>query len=197
MPMDAKASEVLDFWFGETDSAVYGTERKEWFIKSDEFDETIRSRFGADVRGAIDGEFDHWAQASIPNRQTLALIVLLDQFPRNIYRNTGDMYAGDAKALAIAQAMVAAGRDVSLQPIERVFCYLPYEHSEELTVQEESLRLFGQLVGQPAGGGFIEYAKAHHVIVERFGRFPHRNELLGRESTEQEIAFLKEPGSSF
>ena len=195
--MDTKASAVLDFWFGDVGSDDYGAERKEWFTKSDDFDETIRSRFGADVRRAIDGEFDHWAHDSAPNRQTLALIVLLDQFPRNIYRNSGDMYAGDAKALAAAQAMVAAGRDVSLQPIERVFCYLPYEHSEDLGVQEESLRLFAQLVGQSAGGNFLQYAKAHHVIVERFGRFPHRNELLGRESTEQEITFLKEPGSSF
>jgi uncharacterized protein (DUF924 family) len=195
--MDAKASEVLDFWFGEVGSDVYGAERKEWFIKSDAFDEDIRSRFGEDVRRAIDGEYDHWAQASAPNRQTLSFIVLLDQFPRNIYRNTGDMYAGDEKSLAAAQAMVAAKRDLSLLPIERVFCYLPYEHSESLAVQEESLRLFGQLVGQPAGGDFIKYAKAHHVIVERFGRFPHRNELLGRSSTEEEIAFLKEPGSSF
>lgn len=197
MALDPKAAEILDFWFGELDSDVYGSERKEWFVKSDEFDETIRSRFGSDVRRAIDGEYDQWTQASVPARQTLAFIVLLDQFPRNIYRNTGDMYAGDPQALATAQAMVAAGRDVSLQPVERVFCYLPYEHSESLAVQNESLRLFAQLVGQPAGGGFIEYAKAHHVIVERFGRFPHRNELLGRESTEEELAFLKEPGSSF
>ena len=195
--MDAKATQILDFWFGAPGSAEYATERKAWFVKSDAFDQTILSRFGDDVRRAIDGEYDDWAQESAPNRQTLAYIVMLDQFPRNIYRHTGDMYAGDDKALAAAQAMVADGRDTSLEPIERVFCYLPYEHSESLAIQEESLRLFAQLVGQPAGGDFINYAKAHHVIVERFGRFPHRNALLGRESTPEEIAFLKEPGSSF
>lgn len=195
--MDIKAQEILDFWFGETGSDEYGTERKEWFVKSDDFDQTIRGRFGADVTAALRGQYDSWTESSVPARQTLAYIVLLDQFTRNIFRDTGDMYAGDEGALGAAQQMVAQGRDTELIPVERVFCYLPYEHSEDIAVQNESLRLFGSLVGQSAGGGFIEYAKAHHVIVERFGRFPHRNALLGRESTEAEIAFLKEPGSSF
>ncbi len=195
--MDSRAQEILDFWFGEPGSDEYGSERKLWFTKSDDFDESIRSQFGADITAALSGDYDAWTQASAPARETLAYIVLLDQFTRNVYRNTGDMYIGDDRALSAAQQLVAQEKDITLEPVERVFCYLPYEHSEDLAVQNESLRLFGLLAGQAAGGGFIQYAKAHHVIIERFGRFPHRSALLGRESTEAEIAFLKEPGSSF
>ncbi len=195
--MDSRAQEILDFWFGEPGSDEYGSERKLWFTKSDDFDDSIRSQFGADITAAHSGDYDVWTHASAPARETLAYIVLLDQFTRNVYRDTGDMYIGDDRALSAAQQLVAQEKDITLEPVERVFCYLPYEHSEDLAVQNESLRLFGLLAGQSAGGGFIQYAKAHHVIIERFGRFPHRNALLGRESTEAEIAFLKEPGSSF
>jgi len=192
--MDATPAEVLDYWFGAPGSPEHGQKRALWFSKSEATDETIRSRFGSMVGAALRGELDSWAGGDA--RQALALIVLLDQFTRNIFRDTSRAFAGDAPALAVAKAMVGDGRDRRLLPVERCFAYLPFEHSESLADQQESLRLFGELAeeGHP---DLLEWAVKHHEIIVRFGRYPHRNALLGRASTAEEIEFLKQPGSRF
>lgn len=195
--MTAQPAEILDFWFGTSDSTEYGKLRTEWFQKSDEFDETIRGRFEATVQAALGGDLDDWQSRSAPAEHALAYIVLLDQFTRNIYRGSVQMVSGDERALAAAQQLVADGRDRALLPVQRVFVYLPYEHSESLAVQEQSLVLFASLKDDEQAGGFVEYAQRHYDIVARFGRFPHRNEWLGRVSTPEEIEFLKQPGSGF
>ncbi len=192
MPMTP--DEVLDFWFGAPGSAERGRPRSLWFTKSEATDETIRNRFGDSVEAALRGELDAWAAGDAST--ALALVILLDQFTRNIFRDSARAFAGDAKALAVARAMVADGRDRKLAPVERGFAYLPFEHSEELADQHESLRLFGQLAeaGHP---DLLHWAQKHYEIIVRFGRYPHRNRQLGRASTAEEIEFLKEPGSGF
>lgn len=181
---------VLDFWFG-TD----GQARAEWFRKDDAFDRLIAGRFGALVERALAGELRDWeAQPA----SALALILLLDQFTRNIFRGTPRAFAGDALALAAARALVASSGDAALPPLGRSFVYLPFEHAEDLAAQHEAVRLFSALeASAPQAKGMLEYALRHRDIVARFGRFPHRNAILGRESTPEEIAFLREPGSSF
>ncbi len=192
--MSVTPDEVLDYWFGAPGSAEYGRTRELWFRKSDTTDREIRSRFGAAVEAALGGELAHWADGEA--RRALALIVLLDQFTRNSFRGKARAFAGAAQALAVAKALVADGRDRDLLPVERGFAYLPFEHSEQLADQHESLRLFGQLAaaGHP---DLLVWARRHYDIIARFGRYPHRNELLGRASTAEEIEFLKQPGSSF
>lgn len=189
--------DVLDFWFGEPDSADYGQSRPQWFQKSDVFDQQIRTLFQPAVKAGLKGELDHWQTDDAPVEHALAFIVLLDQFPRNIYRNSPGMIAGDERALNAAQRLVGAGRDQQVLPIQRIFVYLPYEHSESLAIQEQSLQLIGSLKEDEQAGGFAEYAQRHYDIVARFGRFPHRNAWLGRESTAEELEFLKQPGSGF
>jgi len=186
--------EVLDFWFGAPGSAEHGRKRALWFTKSEATDEAIRSRFGAAIDAALRGELSHWASGSA--RDALALIVLLDQFTRNIFRDTARAFAGDKMALSVAKSMVASGQDRQLLPVERCFAYLPFEHSENLVDQHESLRLFGELAeaGHP---DLLVWAQKHHEIIVRFGRYPHRNAQLGRESTAEETEFLKQPGSGF
>src|SRR5690606_32287203 len=133
----------------------------------------------------------------------LALIILLDQFPRNMYRETPQAFAFDAKARALTLEGLQAGDDQALRPIERVFFYLPLEHAEDLALQHRCVELFETLAAslpeetRKSFDGFTDFARKHRVIVERFGRFPHRNAILGRESTDEEIAFLRTPGSSF
>jgi uncharacterized protein (DUF924 family) len=190
----ASPAEVLDYWFGAPGSAEHGRTRELWFRKSDATDREIRSRFGAAVEAALRGELAHWADGDA--RDALALILLLDQFTRNSYRDTARAFAGDAQALAVAKALVADGRDRQLIPVERGFAYLAFEHSENIADQHESLRLFGQLAeaGLP---DLLVWARKHYEIIVRFGRYPHRNELLGRASTAEEIEFLKQPGSRF
>ena len=183
--MDKTAVAILDFWFGDADA-----ERAEWFRKDDAFDAQIGQRFGAQVQTALAGGLREWMAG---RESALARVLLLDQFTRNIYRGTPRAFAGDALALQAARAMVASGLDMQLPPLRRVFVYLPFEHSEDMAMQHESLRLFGSLGRQ----GFLDYARRHAVIVERFGRFPHRNAILGRTSTPEEIEFLKQPGSGF
>ena len=190
----AAPAEVLDYWFGASDSAEYGRMRELWFRKSDDTDREIRSRFGSSVEAALRGELAHWACGDA--RHALALILLLDQFTRNIFRDTARAFAGDAQALTVAKALVADGRDREMLPVERCFVYLPFEHSERLADQHESLRLFGELAtaGHP---DLLVWAQKHYEIIARFGRYPHRNDLLGRVSTAEEIEFLKQPGSRF
>jgi uncharacterized protein (DUF924 family) len=185
-------AEVLAFWFGEPATR---TPRREWFQKDAGFDAAIRTRFGALLEAALADGLRHWRATP---QAALARIVLLDQFTRNAFRDTPRAFAGDALALADAQALVAHGDDLALPPLMRWFAYLPYEHSESLAVQRESMRVFDALASaHPALADAREWAQRHFVIVQRFGRYPHRNAVLGRTSTAEEEAFLREPGSSF
>lgn len=195
---DAAASEaddVLDFWFGAPGSAGFGSARKAWFAKDAAFDAAIRDRFGALIERALRGELDAWAEAP---RSALAQILLLDQFTRNAYRGSARSFAGDARALAAASRMVGARQDETLPPVMRGFVYLPFEHAEGLAMQDEAIRLFKRLVSEaPEHADMLDYAHRHRTVIERFGRFPHRNEILGRQSTAEELAFLQQPGSGF
>ncbi|VVE52601.1 membrane protein [Pandoraea capi] len=186
---------VLDFWFGTPDAEVYGMARPEWFRKSDAFDEAIRARFGALHARAVAGELSDWADTPLG---ACALIVMLDQFSRNLFRHRAEAFAGDAQALAVARRLVEAGDDRRLPTAQhRVFVYLPFEHDESLESQHLSLALYEQLAQASGLVDNLDYARKHAVIIERFGRYPHRNAALGRASTPEEIAFLKQPGSSF
>lgn len=186
---------VLEFWFGSPDAPDYGMERPEWFRKSNAFDDAIRARFGALHAQAIDGALEDWARTPLG---ACALIVVLDQFSRNLFRGDAKAFAGDARALAVARRLVEAGDDRHLPtPQHRVFVYLPFEHDESLESQHLSLALYEQLAKSFGLVDNLDYARKHAVIIERFGRYPHRNQALGRASTPEEIAFLKTPGSSF
>jgi len=192
---DADVDAVLEFWFGAPDSAEHGGARKVWFVKDDAFDAEIRQRFGALVERALRGELEDWGSAA---RSALAQVLVLDQFTRNAFRGTPRAFAGDARALAAASRMVGLRQDEELATFMRGFVYLPFEHAEGLAMQDEAIRLLTRLVASdPAQQSMLDYAHRHRAIVERFGRFPHRNDILGRRSTAEEIAFLKQPGSSF
>ncbi len=186
---------VLDFWFLPPDHAGHGAYRPEWFRKDDAFDVAIRGRFGAAVEAALSGTSGEEADEAL-----LARILLLDQFTRNIFRGTPRAFAGDAQALQIAESLVATGRDKNLSPWQRWFVYLPFEHGESVLDQERSVALFAGLRREMQHEAFdsaYDYALRHREVIARFGRFPHRNAILGRESTPGEIEFLKQPGSSF
>ncbi len=186
--------EVLDFWFGPAASPEYGRPREAWFKKSEAFDDAVRARFLGLQRQAAQGQLQSWQAA--PD-SLLALIVVLDQFARNLFRGSSAAFATDAQALAAAQLAVERGYDVPLLPVQRWFVYLPFEHAEELPQQRRCLELFEGLRGDPASASTIDYARRHFDIIARFGRFPHRNAVLGRVSTPEEIEFLRQPGSGF
>ena len=191
----AEAQAVLDFWFGPEGSVAHGSQRKEWFAKDDAFDASIAERFGATVEQALRGELDAWADEP---RSALARILLLDQFTRNAFRGTPRAFAGDPQALAAASTMVGARQDEQLPAFMRAFVYLPFEHAESMAMQDEAVRLFTRMAAaDPAFASMLDYAHRHRAVIERFGRFPHRNAILGRRSTAEEIAFLEQPGSSF
>jgi uncharacterized protein (DUF924 family) len=191
----ADAQAVLDFWFAAKGEPEHGAVRDLWFRKSDETDREINERFGPLIEQALRGELEAWAAEP---RTALAQIVLLDQFTRNTFRDTTRAFAGDKRALAAAIAMVGARHDEALLPVQRVFVYLPFEHAEGIGMQEEALRLFTRLAASaPELQNMLDYAQRHHDVVKRFGRFPHRNVILGRHSTAEEIEFLKQPGSRF
>ena len=186
---------VLDFWFGAEGSAEFGTQRKLWFTKDAEVDRTIADRFGAGVERALRGELEAWARTA---PSALARILLLDQFTRNAFRDQKRAFAGDAQALAAASAMVGSRLEELLPPFMRAFVYMPFEHAEGMTMQDEAVRLFTRLVAAaPEVAPMLDYAHRHRSVIERFGRFPHRNTILGRQSTAQELAYLAEPGSRF
>ena len=193
--LDPRAAAVLDFWFGAPDASGKLATREAWFKKDAAFDASIQEHFGALIDAALRGELAAWEGQPL---SALALVIVLDQFTRNTRRDTAGMFSGDAMALGIARRCVAAGQDKLMQGVQRQFLYLPFEHSEALDDQAESMRLFAQL-GQdhPELSGLLEWARKHQVIVARFGRFPHRNAALGRASTAEEIEFLKQPGSGF
>ncbi len=194
MPSAGEAREVLAFWFGEPGSAGHGEARPAWFRKDPAFDAAIRERFLALHARAALGECDRWRDEPGP---LLALIVVLDQFSRNLYRDDPRAFSQDAQALACAQLMLDRRWDEERLPVERQFAYLPFEHAEDLAMQDRSVALFTALEAFPETKGLAEWAERHRAIVRRFGRFPHRNAALGRSSTPAEAAFLKEPGSGF
>jgi uncharacterized protein (DUF924 family) len=181
---------VLAFWFGDPP----GAPRREWFVKDAVFDASIRERFAGLQAQAVRGELEAWRSEP---RSMLALVVLLDQFSRNLHRNDARAFAADAYALQCAKQMVARGDDRAMRPVERQFVYLPFEHSESLADQVRGVELMGELEEFPETKGVSEWAEKHRVIIERFGRFPHRNAALGRESTAEEREFLSQPGSGF
>ena len=191
--MSPTAEAVLAFWFAEESAA-------RWFAADAAFDAQIRTRFGAVAAAAAAGELDGWTRTPLG---WLALLILLDQFSRNLHRNDAKAWAQDPKALALALAGIERGDDQALPPLQRVFAYLPLEHAEDPTVQQRSVALFEALCAESgpeqraAFEGFLDYARRHRDIIERFGRFPHRNALLGRSSTAQEAIYLAQPGAGF
>lgn len=190
-----EACEVLDFWFGPPGSAEYGGDRALWFSQSDAIDAVIRSRFLAMHERAMAGQCDAWAMTPLG---ACALIVLLDQFSRNLYRGTARAFASDARALEVALTLLGSAEDRCLPtPYHRWFVYLPFEHDESLHGQRESLRLFEVLKSETGLSAPLIWARKHAEVITRFGRYPHRNAILGRVSSAEEEAFLREPGSSF
>lgn len=178
-----QAQEILSFWFEELTP-------KDWFTKNEKLDEKIRQRFLAVHASAEKGELFIWRD----NPQgRLAEIIVLDQFSRNMFRDTSLCFASDALALILAQEAVRAGADKSLSPTQKSFLYMPYMHSESLKIHEEAVQLFHQ----EGLEGNYDFELKHKKIIERFGRYPHRNKILGRASTTEETEFLKQPGSSF
>ncbi len=176
--------DVLAFWFAGDPA----TQRDVWFEKDVAFD-TACTRFAGALLAAKAGALDHWAATP---RGTLALLILLDQFSRNLHRGSAEAFAADAKARQVARVAIAMGFDQQVGPVERIFMYLPLEHSEVLADQDEAVRLFATL-GEELRG----YAEKHRDVIRRFGRFPHRNAALGRKNTAEEEAYLLEPGAGF
>ncbi|HKB74235.1 MAG TPA: DUF924 family protein [Burkholderiales bacterium] len=180
---------MLDFWFGAPGSRERGRPRKLWFQKSEPFDAEIRRRFLATWERAASGELERWQATPLAS---LGIVVTLDQFPRNMFRGTARAFATDSLALAAARETIAREFDRLLSPVERSFVYLPFAHAEDLAAQRRSLVLF-----HASDRENVESARRHYEIIARFGRFPHRNAVLGRQSTAEETEFLKQPGSSF
>jgi uncharacterized protein (DUF924 family) len=174
---------ILHFWFTELTP-------KQHFAKDAALDEAIRTRFGTTLEAAARCELFAW-RATPEGR--LAEIIVLDQFSRNVYRDTPRAFAQDALALALAQELVASGQDRSLPVAQRSFAYMPYMHSESALIHEQAVTLFSH----PGQENNLRFEHAHKAIIDRFGRYPHRNAILGRSSTAEELAFLNEPGSSF
>jgi len=194
-PAAPEAQAILDFWFLPEDDPRHGTTRNEWFRKNPAFDALIRERFGAFVEQALAGAFPSWDE---DGRGAVARILLLDQFPRNLFRKQPEAFAGDGLALAAAEALLARQADQALPPIMRVFAYLPFEHAESPAAQERSVACFEALAARwPEAAGYLDYARRHRAVIARFGRFPHRNEILGRASTPEERVFLRGQGSRF
>ncbi|HEY3076007.1 MAG TPA: DUF924 family protein [Burkholderiales bacterium] len=185
-----RAGDVLAFWFGE--GADHGRRHKRWFEKQPAFDAEVAQRFLGLYEQLAAGR--EWLDSA---RERLARILVLDQFPRNMFRGTARAFAADALALETARLAVERGDDTLLLPVERLFLYLPFEHSEAPEDQERACALTEPLASFPETEDAHRYALAHRDIIRRFGRFPHRNSLLGRPSTPQELEFLKQPGSSF
>ena len=200
--MEQVKDELLNFWFGEDpDDAVVAKSKAElWWGHREETDESLQARFGAAASSAAADVLDHWTGS--PSGR-LALILLLDQLPRSIHRGKPAAFAQDSKARKVALQGLESGADKLLRPIERLFFYLPFEHSEELADQDRSVALYRELAAEvPATlretfAEFVDYAIRHREVVAQFGRFPHRNQILGRESTPEEKTFLEQPGSSF
>ena len=188
-----RAQAVLTFWFGAMDSTEDGQMRKQWFIKDEAFDAEIRERFGADIDAGLNGGLQSWLHDDYGR---LACIVLLDQFTRNAHRGTPKSFAGDPLARREALALLDAGK--SFDPLMQSFVLLPLEHAEDMALQDSCVSEFEKLAERDARtADYLNYARRHREVIERFGRFPHRNAILGRESTPEELAYLAQPGSGF
>ena len=200
--MTAPWQPLLEWWFGTLESPddIAADKGRLWFGKRDSQDLEAQTRFGDWVEQALAGGLTDWAQRP---EGWLALVLLLDQLPRMIFRDTPKSFAGDIRAQALVAQGIAADFDRQLRPIQRVFIYLVFEHCEHLAVQDEAVSRFIALVAeQPEADRAVfadnlDYAERHREVIARFGRFPHRNTVLGRESTAQELAFLSQPGSRF
>lgn len=195
--------EVLSFWFGEpTDDGMARPEvQQRWWKKDAAFDASIQARFGATFERAVRGELQDWADSP---RGRVALVIVLDQFSRNLGRGSGEAFANDPAALRLASAAVERGELDELPPLHAYFLLMPFMHAEDVEAQRRCVELFRERAARAPNEalrrlfeGGADFAERHRVIVERFGRFPHRNALLGRASSPEEEAFLKEPGSSF
>ncbi|HET8608606.1 MAG TPA: DUF924 family protein [Burkholderiales bacterium] len=191
-------TDVVDFWFGKPSDAEYGLPRKAWFEKDAAFDAEICETFGNLVENVLADPAPPAADDSV---SLLGRIIVLDQFTRNIYRGTARAFASDAQVLRLAVHATERGADRQLLPVQRVFVYLPFEHSESIAMQDRSVALFRALVQShpdlPWLANYLDYAEKHHAVIARFGRFPHRNAILDRPSTPDETAFLSQPGSAF
>lgn len=179
-----RANEVLEFWFGTADVDRDVEFREAWFKVDPAFDAAIEAGFGGDARAAAEGGFDDWLAAA---DSSLALCILLDQFPRNLFRGSGQAFATDAKAREVAHAALENGFDGQLAAVPRSFLYLPFMHSEDIADQIRSVELYRALGNESQ----FRYALDHHYVISRFGRFPTRNAALGRETTAEEAEFLK------
>lgn len=189
---DPRAAEVLRFWFGERDD--YGKRQKRWFEKNAAFDAEIRDRFVGLYEDIVARRVEHW-RASAP--ECLARIIVLDQFSRNLFRNDPRAFAADPLALEAAREAIACGIDQLLLPVERQFVYLPFEHSEAIEDQRVCCKLMATLKDFQETDDLLEWALKHLNVIERFGRFPHRNATLGRASTPDELEYLAQPGAGF
>ncbi|MCH9608995.1 MAG: hypothetical protein S4CHLAM45_02640 [Chlamydiales bacterium] len=194
----AEAEDVLNYWFGN--ECASSENLKKWFQGGEEVDSDIRSLFYETHQDAIFGRLNHWKQTP---RGRLALIILLDQFSRNLYRNSPEAFMGDSLALSLSLEGIEKGDDLQVTPVERSFFYLPIEHAEDRQLQKLSIEKFTQLAeNAPAElsqlcANFLDYAYRHQVIIDRFGRYPHRNHALLRTTSPEEKEFLKKEGSSF
>lgn len=191
--MPSTPADVLNFWFASDAEAL-------WYERNDAFDAIIRARFGDTLEAALRGDLDAWADT--PDGW-LALLIVRDQFSRNLYRNDARAWSSDAGTQVLALGGIARGLDQQLTPMQRVFAYLPFEHAESPVLQKHCVHLFEQLVASwPAAErarfqNFLDYARRHHDVIEQFGRFPHRNAVLGRADTPAEQAYLATPGAGF
>ncbi len=190
----ARAAALLAFWFGAPGTPEHDARRAIWFKADAAFDAALGAEFGEDRRRAAAGQCDHWCGE---RDSALALVLLLDQLPRNLYRGQAGAFATDAQARAAARQALARGFDQAVPPVRRGFFYLPFEHSEASADQDVALALFAAMPRGPHYESQLDYARRHHAIIARFGRFPHRNRALGRVTTAEEAEFLKQPGSSF
>ncbi|MDN5925056.1 MAG: DUF924 domain-containing protein [Xanthomonadales bacterium] len=193
--------EVVDFWLGQ--SAAGAPDKQQmarWFKADPALDSEIERRFGTTLMAARGGQRDHWTATP---RGWLALLIVLDQFSRNIHRGTAQAFAADAQARAIALAGIERGDDQLVAPLARLFCYLPLEHAEDLSLQHRSVALFTALHADADDAQrallatTLDYAHQHAQVIERFGRFPHRNRILGRVDTPEELLYLAQPGAGF
>lgn len=193
MPELPDADDVLRFWFAEENAA-------RWFVRDDAFDALIRRRFTTLVEAAGAGRLQHWTRTA---DGWLALLIVLDQFPRNLHRGEAGAFASDARALSTALQGLERGDDLQLPVLRRAFAYLPLEHAEDLALQERSVALFAAQCAaadrelRPQAESFLDYARRHREVIARFGRFPHRNAALGRTSTPAELNYLAQPGTGF
>jgi uncharacterized protein (DUF924 family) len=191
-PVDPRAQAILDLWFGAPGSPEFGADRNIWWKKKRAFDALLTERFGALLDEAQQGGLREWERTPTG---MLALIVLLDQFSRNCHRNTPRAFAGDARALALARMLVKNGDDLRLPgAYHRAFAYMPFEHDENMESQQEAVRLFAALADETGVSSFHESALKHADVIRRFGRFPHRNRILGRAMLPDEDAWLAEHG---